>query len=87
MPEGYVQLFGVSSHQPSLFDLYGSDYLQRASQAADFVPGEFLNQFAVPLQTYAANFRFLKSLMISLAALWPGTPVTPPPGCEPDPHM
>src|SRR5882724_3662850 len=28
-----------------------------------------------------------KSAMISRAALWPGAPVTPPPGCVPDPHM
>ena len=28
-----------------------------------------------------------KSAMISRAALWPGAPVTPPPGCVPEPHM
>ena len=28
-----------------------------------------------------------KSAMISRAALWPGAPVTPPPGCVPAPHM
>src|SRR6185437_1092247 len=28
----------------------------------------------------------LKSRMISRAALCPGAPVTPPPGCAPDPH-
>ncbi|MEA3150399.1 MAG: hypothetical protein QOD56_1338, partial [Gammaproteobacteria bacterium] len=29
----------------------------------------------------------LKSAMISRAALWPGAPVTPPPGWVPEPHM
>lgn len=28
-----------------------------------------------------------KSAMISRAELWPGAPVTPPPGCVPEPHM
>ena len=28
-----------------------------------------------------------KSARISRAALWPGAPVTPPPGCVPAPHM
>jgi APA family basic amino acid/polyamine antiporter len=28
-----------------------------------------------------------RSRMISCAALWPGAPVTPPPGCVPEPHM
>ena len=30
--------------------------------------------------------RRAKSLRISRAALWPGTPVTPPPGCAPEPQ-
>ena len=35
------------------------------------------------------NNRFLctKSARISRAALCPGAPVTPPPGCVPEPHM
>ena len=28
-----------------------------------------------------------RSRKISCAALWPGAPVTPPPGCVPDPHI
>src|SRR5258706_11623444 len=30
--------------------------------------------------------QFHKSLRISRAALYPGAPMTPPPGCAPDPH-
>ena len=34
-------------------------------------------------QPYLNNFRSFK---IRFAALCPGAPVTPPPGCEPEPH-
>ncbi len=34
-----------------------------------------------------AHFRRPASLRISRAALWPGAPVTPPPGWVPAPHM
>jgi hypothetical protein len=34
-----------------------------------------------------ANRRLPLSARIARAALWPGAPVTPPPGCVPEPHM
>jgi hypothetical protein len=45
-------------------------------------------------EVYYSPFRYsargmrrrLKSLKISRAALWPGAPVTPPPGWPPEPH-
>ena len=30
---------------------------------------------------------YRRSLIISRAALWPGAPVTPPPGWVPEPHI
>ena len=30
--------------------------------------------------------RLISGLRISRAALYPGAPITPPPGCAPDPH-
>jgi hypothetical protein len=39
------------------------------------------------LQATRRNRRRRKSPMISRAALCPGAPVTPPPGCVPAPHM
>ena len=32
------------------------------------------------------NFDHFPSFNISRAALYPGAPITPPPGCAPDPH-
>ena len=29
---------------------------------------------------------FAQSLNSAFAALWPGAPITPPPGCVPEPH-
>ncbi len=55
-------------------------------------PGEYARQVEDSNALEGSHACFLhdphpfRSLKIAAAALWPGAPVTPPPGCAPDPH-
>ena len=52
-------------------------------------PGEHAAEVEDPdalQRLHAARFQKRRSESTARAALWPGAPVTPPPGCAPDPH-
>lgn len=57
------------------------------AMAALIAAGVALAKFFKPLQAALFSRPRRKSFAISRAALCPGAPVTPPPGCVPDPHI
>ena len=69
-------------HQEERAELF--EHLVAIAKPPDETPDRpVLAQRALPLRT---RRRFM-SRRISCAALWPGAPVTPPPGCVPAPHI